>query len=155
MNITLYKTLLNECGHSYLVAEKTFKYEKSNDLNNTMKIVDLMNDIFQTNLLDTEYVYMITMDTKCYPIGVFEVSHGTVNASLLQPRELIIKALLANAVNVILVHNHPSRIAEPSDTDLKTTNRIKDAFNLVGLTLSDHIIISRDSFYSFAGNKLL
>lgn len=55
-----------------------------------------------------EYMYMICMNTKNKIIGVFEISHGSVNSSIVNPREVFQKALLANAVSIILMHNHPS-----------------------------------------------
>lgn len=155
MDINLYKSFLDNAGHSYLVKEQTFIYEKFDNLCTITKIVELMNDLFKTNSLDTEYVYMLSMDTKCHPTGIFEISHGTVNSSVLQPREVLIKALLSNAVNVIIIHNHPSNDSTPSDVDIKTTRRLKEAFDLIGLTFADHIIIAKDNFYSFYENQLI
>lgn len=88
-----------------------------------------------------EYLYMICMNTKNRVIGVFEISHGTVNASLVTPREVFQKALLANAVNIILMHNHPSGDCTPSRQDIEITKRLVEAGNLLGVDVLDHIII--------------
>lgn len=114
-----------------------------------------MNDVFRLNERDTEYVFMIAMDSKCNPTGFFEISHGTVNLSLISPREIIIKALLSNAVNVVLIHNHPSGCSIPSTDDFNITKRLKEAFLLVGLNFCDHIIIAENEYCSFAEEKLL
>ena len=88
-----------------------------------------------------EYMYMICMNTKNKIIGVFEVSHGTVNSSLVNPREIFQKALLANAVSIILMHNHPSGDPKPSKEDIEVTKRIMDAGKIVGISVLDHIIV--------------
>ena len=88
-----------------------------------------------------ENMYMICMNTKNKVIGVFEISHGTVNASLVTPREVFQKALLANAVSIILMHNHPSGDSTPSRQDIEITKRLTEAGKIVGIDVLDHIII--------------
>lgn len=88
-----------------------------------------------------EYMYMICMNIKNKIIGVFEISHGTVNASLVQPREVFQKALLANAVSIIVMHNHPSGDPTPSREDIEVTKRLVEAGKIVGVEVLDHIII--------------
>ena len=88
-----------------------------------------------------EYMYMICMNTKNRIIGVFEVSHGNVNSSIVGVREIFQKALLANAVSIILMHNHPSGDPTPSREDINVTRRIVDAGKLLGVEVLDHIII--------------
>jgi DNA repair protein RadC len=88
-----------------------------------------------------EYLYMICVNTKNKVIGVFEVSHGNVNSSILGAREVFQKALLANAVSIILIHNHPSGDPTPSRQDIEITKRIAEAGTLIGIELLDHIII--------------
>ena len=88
-----------------------------------------------------EYMYMICMNTKNNVIGVFEISHGTVNASLVTPREVYQKALLANATSIIVMHNHPSGDSGASREDIEVTRRLADAGKVVGVELLDHIII--------------
>ena len=88
-----------------------------------------------------EYMYMICMNVKNKVIGVFEISHGTVNASLVSPREVFQKALLANAVSVILMHNHPSGDSTASREDIDITKRLVEAGKIIGVEVLDHIII--------------
>lgn len=88
-----------------------------------------------------EYMYMICMNTKNKIIGVFEISHGSVNASIVNPREVFQKALLANAVSIILMHNHPSGDCTPSNEDINVTKRLVDAGKIVGIEVLDHIIV--------------
>lgn len=88
-----------------------------------------------------EYMYMICMNTKNKIIGVFEISHGSVNASIVSPREVFQKALLANAVSIILMHNHPSGDSTPSREDIEVTKRLVEAGKIVGVEVLDHIIV--------------
>lgn len=88
-----------------------------------------------------EYMYMICMNVKNKIIGVFEISHGTVNASLVNPREVFQKALLANAVSIIVMHNHPSGDPSPSREDIEVTKRLVEAGKIVGVEVLDHIIV--------------
>ena len=88
-----------------------------------------------------EYMYMICMNVKNKVIGVFEISHGTVNASLVTPREVFQKALLANAVSIIVMHNHPSGDSTPSREDIEVTKRLVEAGKVIGIEVLDHIVV--------------
>lgn len=88
-----------------------------------------------------EYMYMICMNTKNKIIGVFEISHGSVNSSIVSPREVFQKALLANAVSIIVMHNHPSGDCTPSREDIEITKRLVEAGKIVGVEVLDHIIV--------------
>lgn len=74
---------------------------------------------------------------------------GTVNASVISPREIFLEALSARAVQIILLHNHPSGDPRPSREDLEVTRRVQEAGELIGITLTDHIIIGGHSYISF------
>ena len=80
---------------------------------------------------------------------------GTLNANLVHPREIFIEALNHNAASIILVHNHPSGDAEPSEDDLAITKRIVEAGKIMGVEVLDHIIITRDKVFSFKEKKLI
>jgi len=80
---------------------------------------------------------------------------GTLNASLIHPREIFQEALKQNSASVILVHNHPSGDCEPSEDDLLVTKRIVEAGKTMGIDVLDHIIITKSKIYSFKENKLI
>lgn len=88
-----------------------------------------------------EYLYLICMNTKNKVIGVFELTHGSVNSSMFSTREVYQKALLANAVSIILMHNHPSGDPTPSRQDIEVTKRASEAGDIIGIELLDHIIV--------------
>lgn len=82
------------------------------------------------------------MNTKLDMIGVFEISHGNVNSSIVGTREVFQKALLANAVSIVVIHNHPS------GEDVEVTKRLIEAGTIVGIQLLDHIVIGRPGYTS-------
>ena len=96
-----------------------------------------------------EYFYLICLDTKCNVVGIHEVSHGTLAASLVHPREVFKRAIANNAYAIIIAHNHPSGDASPSEEDFETTRRLRDAGDLLGIKLLDHIIVGDNEWISF------
>ena len=84
-----------------------------------------------------------------------EISKGTVNAALITPRELFIEALQKNAVSIILLHNHPSGDPTPSREDMLLTERIRQAGELIGIELLDHIVMGDNCYISFSEQELL
>ena len=104
-------------------------------------VVDVGKGFMRIHEEPEEYMYMICMNTKNKIVGVFEISHGSVNASIVTPREVFQKALLANAVSIILMHNHPSGDCTASREDVEITKRLVEAGKIVGVEVLDHIIV--------------
>ncbi len=102
-----------------------------------------------------EHMKLLMLNTKAKLIGETEISRGTVNASLVTPRELFIEALQRNAVSIILLHNHPSGDPTPSTEDRLATRRIQEAGALIGIDLLDHIIIGDNCYISFREEEML
>lgn len=98
-----------------------------------------------------EYMKLLLLNSKMRLIGESELSKGTVNMSLVSPREVFIEALQKNAVYIILLHNHPSGDPSPSRDDVLVTKRVKEAGALIGIELLDHIIIGDNCYVSLAG----
>ena len=98
---------------------------------------------------ETERILCMMMDTHMHLLGESVLSSGTVNASLITPREVFIEALRYHAVNLILVHNHPSGSPVPSSDDLMITEKIYYAGEMIGIHLTDHIIIGDQKYISF------
>ena len=88
-------------------------------------------------------------------LGVFEASNGGITATVADPRHILIAAIKTNAVAIILAHNHPSGNVEPSTADKNLTTKIREAAQYFDMRVLDHIILSKDSYYSFADNGLL
>lgn len=102
-----------------------------------------------------EILKLLMLNSKSALIGESNISKGTVNASLITPRELFIEALQKNAVSIILLHNHPSGDPSPSQEDILVTERIRQAGELIGIRLLDHIIIGNNCYISFSEQELL
>lgn len=102
-----------------------------------------------------EQMKLLMLNTKTKLIGEADISKGTVNASLVSPRELFIEALNQEAVSIILIHNHPSGDPTPSKSDILLTKRVKDAGDLIGIELLDHIIIGNNCYISFSEQKMI
>ena len=102
-----------------------------------------------------EHMKRLMLNSKSKLLGEKDISKGTVNASLVSPREIFIEALNKQAVSIILLHNHPSGDPHPSTNDILLTKRIGDAGKLIGIELLDHIIIGNNHYISFAEEKLL
>lgn len=102
-----------------------------------------------------EHMKLLMLNTKSKLLGEKNISKGTVNASLVSPRELFIEALDKQAVAIILVHNHPSGDPSPSNNDILLTKRVQEAGKLIGIELLDHIIIGNNCYISFAEQKLI
>ena len=101
-----------------------------------------------------EFFFSIHLDGKNRINCVDEVSVGSLNQSIVHPRELFKTALLSSAAAIILVHNHPTGDTTPSREDIEITRRLKEAGEILGVKLLDHIIIG-DSYLSFVERGLL
>ncbi len=98
---------------------------------------------------EQEIVICMMLDTKNHLLGEEELTRGTVNQSLVSPRELFLKALSYHAVQIILVHNHPSGDPTPSREDIRITERIFTAGQIIGIALTDHLVIGDRQYASF------
>ena len=147
MRITRYKVMLDDCRKNVLVKESSTNYQEK-QLNSPSKIVDMFNHIFNASWLAEEYVWVLAMNNKNHCIGVFELSHGTVNMSLISPREIFVRLCLVGAANFVLIYNHPSGDITPSTEDELVTDKVHAAGLMMGIDMLDHIIVG-DGYYSF------
>ena len=150
MKVVQYKTMIDEDNKNILVKEKSGYYPEVDfdRLDNPTKISYMMKSVFHADNLAEEYVWILALNIKNKLIGVFELSHGTSNSSLIGMREIFVKLCLCGASSFIIVHNHPSGDTEPSEQDVQTTKRINKAGNLMGIPLVDHIIVGTENSYS-------
>lgn len=104
---------------------------------------------------EQEHMICVMLDSKNHLLGEQVLTKGISNATLITPREVYLAALQYHAVNLILVHNHPSGDPTPSRCDLEVTERIFDAGEMLGIALLDHIIIGDHRYISFREQGLL
>lgn len=102
-----------------------------------------------------EHFKLILLNTRNKIIGISTVSIGSLNASLVHPREVFKDAIMHNAYSVVLAHNHPSGDPEPSEDDLIITKRLTEVGKILGIEVIDHIIISKNGFFSFKEKNLI
>lgn len=140
--MTKYKTRLTENKRVVLEKEVSMNYpDLSYIIRSPEDVVQVGKSFMRIHEEPEEYMYMICLNTKNRVIGVFEISHGNVNSSIVGTREVFQKALLANAVSIILMHNHPSGDPTPSRQDVEITSKLTEAGRILGIEVLDHIII--------------
>lgn len=110
-----------------------------------LKLAEHKNELFGCMFLTNRHAV----------IAIEEIFFGTIDGASVYPRVVVQKALENNAAAVILYHNHPSGVAEPSKADEQITQRIKDALALVDVRVLDHIVVSTDECVSFADRGLI
>lgn len=154
MRITQYKTVLTEDRKVKLEKEKSKNCPMiDSTINSPDKVLSVARDFLRMHEDSEEHAYMLCLNTKLVLTSVFQISHGTVNGAMMGAREIFQKALLANAVNIIVMHNHPSGDCNPSIEDIKVTERLVKAGDIVGVSVMDHVIIGggNTNFYSLKG----
>ncbi len=101
-------------------------------------------------LLDVEVVRIMILDSQLGLIASRDVTVGTATTSLIHPREIFAAAISYPSSGIILVHNHPSGNPKPSNEDEKITKRMRNASEIMGIRLVDHVIVASKGYYSFA-----
>ena len=124
---------------------------KSKELTDPEKVYRLIKNKLKD--YHKEHFYIIVLNSRNWSVA--EVSIGSLNASIVHPREVFAEAIKNKAASVIFVHNHPSGDPEPSEGDLITTKRLVEAGKILEIEVIDHIIITNNNFLSFKEHKLL
>ena len=113
-------------------------------------IYKMMSEVFHADRLAEERAWLISMNTKLKPKGIFEVSHGKINQSLIGIQEIFTRLLLSGGNHFVIVHNHPSGNPIPSNADYEITNRLIEAGKVMDIKLEDHIVIGDNSHPYFS-----
>lgn len=138
-----------------LVRERKLDYpEAGKALNQPEAVCDLFGALFGGEP-DREHVVAIMLDTRHRPTSVTVVSQGTLDSSLVHPREVFKAAILSNAAGIILVHNHPSGDVTPSPEDLAITRRLERAGAIMGIKFVDHVVVGGDDFLSMKRSGII
>lgn len=136
-----------------MVKEKELHYQYE-DISRPRESVDLIKKIIGD--MDREALAVITLDVKNHPTSINVCSIGSLNSSIVHPREVFKTAILGNAASIIIGHNHPSGNPTPSNEDINITKRLNEAGKILGIEVLDHIIIgSFDNYISFKEKGLL
>lgn len=138
-----------------IIKEKEERYDLKQKVTSPEVAHEVAIKVLEMHERPEEIMALITLDTKNKITGVFVVSTGTINASLVHPREIFKRAMLQNAASIILMHNHPSGDPDPSVEDIEITRRLVEAGNIIGISILDHVIIGDEyNFYSMAENSV-
>ena len=102
-----------------------------------------------------EHFKLILLNPRNKIVGISTISIGTLNASLVHPREVFKDAIKHSAASIILAHNHPSGDPDPSEDDLTITKRLVEAGKILGIEVLDHIVIAKNGLFSFKERGLI
>ena len=117
-----------------------------NRINNPRNVYEIASSYLEG--ADREHFVVIMLDTKNQVIGINTVAIGILASCPIHPREVFKPAILANAAGIILLHNHPSGDAQPSQDDLLLTRRLKEAGEILGIQVVDHVILGYATYVS-------
>ena len=117
---------------------------------------DLLKENWNSDTLEhCEEFKILLMNRSNAVLGILAVSKGGISGTVTDVRIILQAALKSNASGLIVCHNHPSGNLNPGESDIKITKKIKEAGNIMDIQLLDHLIISKEDYYSFADNGLL
>ena len=131
---------------------KRFLIKEGIKIKNTEDVVNLTRELKDKK---QEYFLSLTLDGASNLIQKRTVFIGTLNQSIVHPREIFADAISDRAAGIIFVHNHPSGDVEPSKEDMALTKRLVDTGKIVGIEVIDHVIIGKDGHFSFQSEGML
>lgn len=123
------------------------RLERKYKINSPHAVVDFFTS--ELSHLSVEKFIAVLLNTKNEMISWEVISIGSLNASIVHPREVFNKAIKKSAAAIIVLHNHPSGHVNPSSEDIAVTKRLQEAGKIIGIPLLDHIIIGKNTHYSF------
>ncbi|MBC7466543.1 MAG: JAB domain-containing protein [Bdellovibrio sp.] len=121
-------------------------------IHNSRFAFDLLKTKFNP---DAEEFWLLTLNSSLTLTGTLLIAKGTLNYCSVHPRDLFRECLRANAFAFIMAHNHPSLDVQPSDEDIKLTNRFLKIAKLLEIPMLDHLVFTDTAYYSFKENNLL
>lgn len=137
-----------------------FELGRREDLEPELKHFDIKDPeavvrAIRTSIRDKakEHFKLILLNPRNKIIGISTISIGTLNASLVHPREIFKDAIMHSAASVVLAHNHPSGDPDPSEDDIKITKKLVESGKILGIEVVDHIIIGKNGYYSFKAKR--
>ena len=133
-----------------MVKDRELRNEYDQKIGTPFSLYKILRTLLEEE--DRENFLVISLDTKNHINGINVISTGTLNSSLVHPREVFKMAILNNSNSIIIAHNHPSGDTEPSNEDIKVTDRLVECGKILGIEVLDHIIVG-DGYYSFKENR--
>ncbi|WP_458628278.1 JAB domain-containing protein [Winogradskyella sp. PC D3.3] len=132
------------------------EYPSKVTITNSNSVYDLIKSHWDTDLIELqEQVKVVLLNRANMVIGIYDLSKGGISGCIVDIKLILSVALKALTSHIVLVHNHPSGNLKPSEADKRITNRLIEACNIVEITLIDHLIISKDNYFSFKDEGLI
>ena len=138
-----------------LVREKLGRYELPRKIGSPEDAYKAITTITNVQEEAQEVFGILILNTKNKIVAVHEISRGTLNASMVHPREVFKPAILHNAAAIICFHNHPSGDPKPSKEDIEITKRLIEVGKIMEIGIFDHIIVGDDRYISLKGRGVI
>ena len=135
-----------ELSRRYLITNQNIKITTANDV---------YNELQNYKNKQQEYFISLYLDGANHLVDTKVITIGTLNQSLVHPREVFSYAIEKRCASIIVAHNHPSGILSPSHEDIEVTKRLKESAKILGIGLLDHVIFTKEGFYSFQEEGML
>lgn len=130
----------------------TEKIPQGERVDNSIKAAEILSPLFKGKT--NEELWILCLDNKLNLKKAVLISKGVINYTLIDKRKIILEMLNCKASSMIMAHNHPSGKVEPSQNDLQETEKVRKVLKMFDMSLSDHIIIGNDKYYSFADEEV-
>jgi DNA repair protein RadC len=149
------KTLNSNIAEVKLVYRTNVKASERPQIKTSKDAFDILMETWDMDSIEHIEEFKILLLTRSNKVlGIMDVSKGGISGTVTDVRIILQAAIKANASGIIACHNHPSGNLNPSQSDTKLTQKIKEAGNLMDIQLLDHLIITSEEYYSFADNAL-
>jgi DNA repair protein RadC len=141
---------ISEISVSYLGSK-----EKKLKVTNSKDSFEILLDSWDKNIIELQEEFkMLLLNRGNQVLGVYSMSKGGVSGTIVDAKLVFSVALKCNASSIIIAHNHPSGSLTPSEADKRLTQKLKKASQYLDIVLLDHIIVTKEDFYSFSDNGL-
>jgi DNA repair protein RadC len=142
------------------ISEITVSYSSSNNkkakVTNSKESYNILLNSWDSNILELQEEFKVLLLNRANQVlGVYSMSKGGVSGTFVDAKLVFSVALKCNATNIIIAHNHPSGNLNPSETDKRLTQKLKKAGEYLDIVLLDHIIVTKNDFFSLADNGML
>ncbi len=126
-----------------------------NKIKTSQEAYDLIKQFYQDDIEIYESFFILLLNKGCFTVGYAKISQGGISGTIVDKKIVAKYAIDSLASGIILAHNHPSGTLQPSEQDLKLTKELEQALNLLDVNVMDHIILTKENYYSFADNGQL
>ena len=147
----LFKTFVRELRMNYGVVS----YTNCNKVSSSLDACNILRDVWDSDISHREAFYILCLNRANKVIGYALISLGGISGTVADPKVIFSTALLANASSIILAHSHPSGNTEPSAADQALTKKMIQAGSVLDIQVLDHLIITPDTYLSFADENLM